>query len=265
LNEGSSRAGCVNAGFGCKYTKIRSRWANSATIRQALEQAGIVFSITNAFVHGLMEGRYNAERELSRARQAVQRTVKPHAIAAMQGLSDMPQLALECPHCRAEKIGFAPRGAVQTLPGVAQTLLFLQCEGCGQGIIAVVNNSATGISAWINGAAASPGNFAAIYPQAPAPKVPSDVPVKVTSAFLSGLENLGRKGGANAAGAMFRRAIELAAREIDKEAPAGTPLKQRIERLPDPVVTPAMKEWAQHIRLEGNDAVHGPDEPGFPG
>jgi hypothetical protein len=72
--------------------------------------------------------------------------------------------------------------------------------------------------------------------------------------------NLARKGGANAAGAMFRRALELATREIDTSAPAGINLKQRIERLPDNIVTPAMKEWAQHIRLEGNDAVHGPDE-----
>jgi hypothetical protein len=59
---------------------------------------------------------------------------------------------------------------------------------------------------------------------------------------------------------MFRRAIELAARAIDPDAPPGINLKQRIERLPDTVVTPAMKEWAQHIRLEGNDAVHGPDD-----
>ena len=86
------------------------------------------------------------------------------------------------------------------------------------------------------------------------------MPTKVSAAFLSGLDNLGRTGGANAAAAMFRRSIELAARAIDPGAPTGINLKQRIERLSDTVVTPAMKDWAQHIRLEGNDAVHGPDE-----
>jgi hypothetical protein len=33
-------------------------------------------------------------------------------------------------------------------------------------------------------------------------------------------------------------------------------LKQRITDLSDNLVTPAMKEWAQHIRLDANDAAH---------
>jgi Domain of unknown function (DUF4145) len=59
---------------------------------------------------------------------------------------------------------------------------------------------------------------------------------------------------------MFRRCIELAARAIEPNASTTLNLKQRIERLPDSVVTPAMKEWAQHIRLSANDAVHEPEE-----
>jgi hypothetical protein len=113
---------------------------------------------------------------------------------------------------------------------------------------------------WISGGSASPGELLYSYPESRDPAAPADVPPKVAAAFLSGIDNLGRRGGSNAAGAMFRRSIELAAREIDKNAPAGLGLKQRIEGLPDSVATPAMKEWAQHIRLEGNDAVHGPDE-----
>ena len=107
---------------------------------------------------------------------------------------------------------------------------------------------------------AAPGNIVETFPKAEASKSPADVPPKVEAAFLSGLDNLRRPGGANAAGAMFRRAIELSARAMEPDAPSGINLKQRIERLPDTVVTPAMKEWAQHIRLEGNDAVHGPDD-----
>lgn len=172
----------------------------------------------------------------------------------------MPQLVLSCPHCNAEKIGFAARGAVPVRADAVQTLLFLQCEGCGQGIVAVIGATPNTVSSWMSGRATTPGPMAATYPSPRAPKSPSDVPARVSSAFLSGLDNLGRINGANAAGAMFRRSIELAAREIDKEAPAHLNLKARIERLPDTVVTPAMKQWAQHIRLEGNDAVHGPDE-----
>jgi Domain of unknown function (DUF4145) len=172
----------------------------------------------------------------------------------------MAQLALPCPHCRAEKIGFAPRGAVPVRPGDPNCLLFLQCLGCGQAIVAVMQNAANSVNVWAQGSAGSPGPLLRTYPESQALAAPADVPPTVAAAFLSGLDNLGRKGGANAAGAMFRRSIELAARAIDQDAPARIDLKQRIERLPDSVVTPAMKQWAQHIRLEGNDAVHGPDE-----
>jgi hypothetical protein len=171
----------------------------------------------------------------------------------------MPQLALECPHCRAEKIGFAYRGHVQVRPDASAALIFLQCGGCGQAVVAVVKD-VTQVEYWTNGIVGGPGPIASIYPESEAPKAPADIPDNVRGAFLSGLDNLGRENGANAAGAMFRRSIELAARKIDPATPAGINLKDRIEKLPDTVVTPAMKEWAQHIRLEGNDAVHGPDE-----
>jgi len=172
----------------------------------------------------------------------------------------MPQLSRECPHCKAEKIGFAPRGLVSIKPSSNLTLLFLQCEGCGQVIIATIAGLPSGVQSWMNGQSSEPGRVIGVYPASEALKCPADVPPKVSSAFLSGLDNLGRNNGSNAAGAMFRRSIELAARHVDPEAPAGLNLKGRIERLPDTLVTPSMKQWAQHIRLEGNDAVHGPDD-----
>lgn len=145
-------------------------------------------------------------------------------------------------------------------PGENRTLLFLQCEGCGQAVIAVIHSAANSVQNWMLGNAASPGIIATTYPESVEPKSPADIPSNVGAAFLSGLDNLGRKGGSNAAVAMFRRSIELAARAIDSDAPASINLKQRIERLPESVVTPAMKEWAQHIRLSGNNAVHEPEE-----
>src|SRR5665213_1822419 len=160
----------------------------------------------------------------------------------MQGLSTMAQLVLECPHCRAEKIGFAPRGFAPLKPGNSnsQTLLFLQCEGCGDGAFAVLDHPPAYASGWIGGSGSTPGNITRSYPQPTALKAPADVPPNVQSTYLSGLDNLGRKNGANAAGAMFRRAIDLAARAIDKDAPKDINLKQRIERLPDNLVTPSM-------------------------
>jgi hypothetical protein len=168
----------------------------------------------------------------------------------------MAQIALECPHCRAEKIGFAPRGAVQVMPGGPHSLIFLQCQGCGQAIIAVVQNNTTSIQYWMLEQAASPGPIITTYPKPESLQSPPDVPAPVRAAYLSGLDNLGRKGGANAAAIMFRRAIEVATKAVNPTASKGDNLKKRIESLPSDIATPAMKEWAQHIRLDANDAAH---------
>jgi hypothetical protein len=37
-------------------------------------------------------------------------------------------------------------------------------------------------------------------------------------------------------------------------------LKKRIADLSSDFATPAMKNWAQHIRLDANDATHGEDD-----
>lgn len=172
----------------------------------------------------------------------------------------MAQLSLECPHCRAEKIGFAYRGCAAIYPGATQTLAFMQCEGCGQGVIVTIDSTQGPVQYWAQGAAHSPGTISRVYPVPLANKAPADVPPEVSAAFLSGLDNLGRKGGANAAAIMFRRAIEIAVKKIDPDAPKGADLKTRISRLSDDVATPAMKKWANHVRLDANDATHEPEE-----
>jgi hypothetical protein len=95
----------------------------------------------------------------------------------------MPQLTLPCPHCGAEKVGFTPRGAVPVRPGVPLSLLFLQCEGCGQGVIGLIQGAPSAVQHWITGSASSPGALIKTYPISEASKSPADVPPKVEAAF----------------------------------------------------------------------------------
>jgi hypothetical protein len=172
----------------------------------------------------------------------------------------MAQLVLECPHCRAEKIGFASRGFAGVKPGHPHTLMFMQCEGCGQALVLTMAGPPAQVQHWINGQAANPGQIVGSYPQPAALKSPPDVPPAVQAAFLSGLDNLGRKGGTNAAAIMFRRSLEIATKIVNPKAAAGDNLKKRIDDLPADIATPAMKEWAHHVRLDANDATHEPEE-----
>ena len=68
------------------------------------------------------------------------------------------------PIAASEKIGFAPRGAWPLKPGTNVVVMFLQCEGCGHGLTAVVRNDYTAVAAWMNGTAAEPGTIAGTYP-----------------------------------------------------------------------------------------------------
>ncbi len=139
-----------------------------------------------------------------------------------------------------------------------QTLLFLQCEACGQGVIAVALDQANSVYQWMSGQAAAP-HVLHIYPEPAALRCPADVPQTVRNAYLSALQNLGRTGGTNAAAIMFRRSIEIAIKSIP-DAPTSGNLKTRIENLPPDIATPAMKEWAHHVRLDANVAAHEPEE-----
>jgi hypothetical protein len=166
----------------------------------------------------------------------------------------MAQLALPCPYCEAEKIGFTPRGAVEHPSGA--TLMFLQCQGCGEGIIATVNDPIHNVIDWIQDRPSYPlGTIFRIRPEYSEPKCPADVPDNIRKAFLSGLTNLARAD-ANAAAIMFRRTVELATKKLNPDASKGDNLKKRIAGLSDDLATPAMKEWAQHIRLDANEAAH---------
>lgn len=171
----------------------------------------------------------------------------------------MPQTALDCPHCGTKKSGFRLVSACQILQ-TPQSMATLQCGVCGKGIIVEVNSSMVGY--WQQGAPLTELHIFERYPESPPSAAPAHTPEPIAAAYLSGLRNLDRSdaGDANAAVAMFRRALELSVRELNSAAPKGANLIGRIERLSTDLVTPAMKKWAHEIRLGGNEALHEPED-----
>jgi hypothetical protein len=170
----------------------------------------------------------------------------------------MAQLSFTCPYCRTEKAAFSARGAVPFQPGAPINLLFMQCRVCGNGIVVRVAGSTPQLTLWMQDSSSSPGNIVDIQPQLIELKAPADVPGNIHAAYMSGLDNLSRTNGANAAAIMFRRTVELAVKKLNPEGQGN--LKKRIAELPDNLATPAMKAWATHVRLEANEAAHEPEE-----
>ncbi|WP_198150436.1 DUF4145 domain-containing protein [Gluconobacter cerinus] len=105
-------------------------------------------------------------------------------------------------------------------------------------------------------------SFKDIVPAPPNPDVPEFLPNVVERAFLEGERSrIGRN--LTAAGMVFRKALENATRQKATEAGiTENNLKRRIEKLAAAQkLTPDIAEWADHIRIIGNEAAHDEDEP----
>ncbi|MXO96709.1 DUF4145 domain-containing protein [Erythrobacter aquimaris] len=85
--------------------------------------------------------------------------------------------------------------------------------------------------------------------------IPEDLPPNIERFYLQGLENLAGQRW-DAAGAMFRKTLDVATKLLDPENKKKN-LFRRIEGLvASGLLTEAMGEWSHEIRLDGNDAVH---------
>jgi hypothetical protein len=86
-------------------------------------------------------------------------------------------------------------------------------------------------------------------------RCPSNVPENVESFYNQGLENLAA-GRWDAAGAMFRKSLDVATKLIAPDK-RGKSLFSRIEELvAEGRLTQPMGDWSHELRLDGNDAVH---------
>ena len=88
--------------------------------------------------------------------------------------------------------------------------------------------------------------------------VPADVPTGIGGFYIQGLENLAANRW-DAAGAMFRKSLDVATKIVDPSSKSMI-LFKRIEKLyEDGSITAAMRDWSHEIRIDGNEAVHDED------
>jgi tetratricopeptide (TPR) repeat protein len=86
-------------------------------------------------------------------------------------------------------------------------------------------------------------------------RCPTSVPANVESFYNQGLENLAA-GRWDAAGAMFRKSLDVATKVIAPDKRAKTLFARINELVAEGRLTNAMGEWSHELRLDGNDAVH---------
>ncbi len=91
----------------------------------------------------------------------------------------------------------------------------------------------------------------------PKPELPIHIPDRVVTPFAQGLASI-RTQSWDAAGAMFRKAIDIATKHLGT-APSLTLIKRIDDLAVNHTITPGLKDLAHKVRLGGNDAVHDDD------
>src|SRR5690606_18746524 len=94
-----------------------------------------------------------------------------------------------------------------------------------------------------------------VEPPAPVPVAPEHTPAAVAEFYTEACDSLHR-GKWTSAASMLRKCMEVALKEFAPDVEAWK-LEQRIKKLAtEHRITPALKDWAEELRLDGNDALH---------
>ena len=175
----------------------------------------------------------------------------------------------DCPYCNTKQAGFVMayecRGtfhlASPNEPWSREPpkwMTFAKCPVCSHGIISFIDTGG-GLPP---SAVLAPDERGFAYirvqiPSAPNHSAPKFTPEAVSRFYSQGAANLPQH--PDAAGAMFRKALE---RAVSHAFPSITgKLFDRIQKaVKQGALTSDMGEWANQIRIDGNEAVHG-EEP----
>ncbi len=167
-----------------------------------------------------------------------------------------------CPHCDTRRASFEVLSEYRPARLGDQIHAFARCGVCSEAVVVVFKplNQTIAKDAFscADHLVSHPGDVDVItfYPAPVTPEAPDHLPPNVEAYFLEAAANV--KTGPNAAGAMLRKSIDVALKHVDRDA-TGNLVTRINSAAANGKLTPELAEWAHHVRLEGNDAVHDED------
>ena len=164
----------------------------------------------------------------------------------------MPTFSHDCPHCGTRHVGFNILAEHRPPRSKLEIYAFVSCGACGGACVSLFMVKEKGYSLK-NDFESAPHKSVEFYPRPQVPDVPDHLPENVRKFFLQGVDNV--KTGPDAAGAMFRKALDAGLKHIDPDLKGS--LYERIKSLAEKgTITEDLATWADRIRLDGNVAVH---------
>ena len=177
----------------------------------------------------------------------------------------MPEMALKCPHCHTERVGFVFGGERQNVRSSLVWNTFWVCRECEEGIVVtLIRRANTGAPSKCVGNPANEGfDLLGIHPTPLEPSMPEHIPDDIASDLREATDNMSRQNWTSA-GMMLRKVLQRATTALASENGLdlqGIRLGPRIATLAEyHCITPAMREWADIIRFDGNSATHDEQE-----
>lgn len=169
----------------------------------------------------------------------------------------MPVIRTDCPHCHTQRVAFELKWEFRR-PHDYLTLGL--CGSCGLPVTALLEPY-YGADAPLRIAfdVEEYYNIREMWPKVEPIGAPKHTPPPVAKRFTEGEQAYSRENWISAV-AMYRSALDIATKSMEG-VPPGLKLVKRLQWLHDNHrITPDMKDWADHVRVEGNDALHDPED-----
>ena len=178
----------------------------------------------------------------------------------------MPSFPHDCPHCGTKQASFQIHSEFHSPVIRSRIYAFVVCgiNTCQKAATAVFRVDET-IYTYLgshnelrNEFSQRPSKFILVdfYPKPETPEIPEHLPKNVNTYYLEAVNNV--KSSPNAAGMMFRKTLDTGLKKIDTGAKGN--LLDRIKGAAKTgKITQDMADWADRIRLDGNDAAHEED------
>ncbi len=175
----------------------------------------------------------------------------------------MAEMVLTCPYCASARMTFDFIGQHLSERELRIWKTFWVCRNCEEGVVVNLSGPDRFSPGDCRGDPRDGGFYMhAIRPEPQRILAPACVPDDIARDFKEATDNLRRKNWTSS-GMMFRKVLQ---RSTSRLVPEDSGLKdmrlvQRIDALDERrLITPAMKDLAHRIRLDGNEATHEEDE-----
>ncbi len=170
----------------------------------------------------------------------------------------MASFVTTCPHCQTQNI--ALEVVLTVSEGSHRGLVFMLCPHCKDPSSARIDAASNNlpiqqISQQNKSFNSSNYSIIELWPSPKEPSIPSALPENVHRAMKQAESNFAIHGNEEAAGVMYRRALEVGLKAIDPKLDGM--LASRIGQLGKlGKLTPALVEWANEIKSLGNESAH---------